>query len=495
MAGSYNLLKESWIPCVMPDGSASELSLRDVLVRAQEIREVSDPSPLTTASIHRLLLAVLYRIFAPQSIGDWLAIWESDGFSAPAVDEYLERWNGRFDLLDKDYPFYQTSLFSGKTKIKAINDMIPELTQGHTSTLFDHTMDDECPPISLAQSARMLVTIQAYMLGGTSGLGQNYRDGPGARSVTFCLLGENLFRSLLLNLIPASSLGFPANQDDKPVWEHDNLPVGNTPSGILDYLTWQTLKIRLSPSQATSPETSVEEATIGLGRDLAQDNLLSPFSRYHKDAKRGWLPMRLREDRSLWRDASTLLAVRTSSDDVNHPACLRWAAALTDDGHLPFGSQFALVAFGQSANQAKINFWRTERMPVPMEYLADEALVELLGSAITKTEMVGSDLRNAVTEVALNIVDSREEAYKVRDHMSPLGVYWASLEAPFYELLSEIPIGQEESLKTWSLNLKRLAWDSFESATNGLSRHPRALKATAMGSARLARGLATTLAE
>lgn len=130
-----------------------------------------------------------------------------------------------------------------------------------------------------------------------------------------------------------------------------------------------------------------------------------------------------------------------------------------------------------------------------MEYLADEALVELLGSAITKTEMVGSDLRNAVTEVALNIVDSREEAYKVRDHMSPLGVYWASLESPFYELLSEIPIGQEESLKTWSLNLKRLAWDSFESATNGLSRHPRALKATAMGSARLARGLATTLAD
>ena len=115
MTSSFNLIRENWIPCVMPDGSVSELSLRDTLVGAQGIREVSDPSPLTTASVYRLLLAVLYRVFAPQTMDDWLELWRLEGFSSSAIDDYLGRWEGRFDLLDDHHPFYQTSSFSGKT--------------------------------------------------------------------------------------------------------------------------------------------------------------------------------------------------------------------------------------------------------------------------------------------------------------------------------------------------------------------------------------------
>lgn len=495
MTSSFNLIRENWIPCVMPDGSISELSLRDTLVGAHGIREVSDPSPLTTASVHRLLLTMLYRVFAPQTMGDWLALWKLEGFASSAIEDYLGRWEGRFDLLDDHHPFYQTSSFTGKTKDKAINDIVPELTQGHTSTLFDHTMDDTCPPVSLSHAARILVTIQAYKLGGLSGLGSNYRDGPGARAISFYLLGDNLFRTLLLNLIPASSLGFPATQEDRPVWEHDTPPSGGTPNGVLDYLTWQTLQVRLEPSRSTSGEISILKTTIGLGRYLVQENLLSPFSRYTRDPKRGWMAMRLRQDMSLWRDASTLLAVRSSGAEVNHPACLRWAATLADDGHLQFGMQYALVAYGQSATQAKLNFWRTERMPVPVEYLSDESIVELLQSAIARSERVAMDLRRAVTEVALNLVDRRDEAYKIRDHMNASIPYWAGLESPFYRLLSELPARQEGSMEDWSNTLRGLARDSFEFATNALAQHPRALKATAIGSARLARGLATTLAD
>jgi CRISPR system Cascade subunit CasA len=426
---------------------------------------------------------------------DWLALWELDGFSSSDIDDYLGRWEGRFDLLEDHHPFYQTSSFSGKSKVKAINDIVPELTQGNTGTLFDHTMDDTCPPVSLSHAARILITIQGYKLSGLSGLETSYSRAPGAADIGFYLLGENLFRSLLLNLVPASSLGFPANEEDKPVWEHDTPPTGGTPNGILDYLTWQTLQIKLEPSQSLSGETAVSNTTMGLGRVIALEGLVSPFSRYKKDAKRGWLTMRLREDRSLWRDASTLLAIRTAGENVIQPACLRWAAALVDDGHLPFGVQYSLVAYGQAiVNISKIKFWRTERMPVPVEYLSDDSLVELLDVAIARAERVASDLRSAVTDVAFNLVDSRKEAYQIRDHMNAASLYWAGLESPFYRLLSEIPARQEESVMDWNIILRRLAQDSFESATNALAQRPRALKATAMGSARLARGLATTLA-
>ena len=38
MTDTFNLLHERWIPCVMEDGTVSELSLRDTLVQAREIR-------------------------------------------------------------------------------------------------------------------------------------------------------------------------------------------------------------------------------------------------------------------------------------------------------------------------------------------------------------------------------------------------------------------------------------------------------------------------
>ena len=56
MATRFNLLDEGWIPCVMNTGPVEELGIRDTLLRAGRIRRISDPSPLITISLHRLLL-------------------------------------------------------------------------------------------------------------------------------------------------------------------------------------------------------------------------------------------------------------------------------------------------------------------------------------------------------------------------------------------------------------------------------------------------------
>ena len=66
MTISFNLIDEPWIPCIL-DGTRVELGLRDVLAQAQQLREIRGDSPLETASLHRLLLAVLHRIFGPKS--------------------------------------------------------------------------------------------------------------------------------------------------------------------------------------------------------------------------------------------------------------------------------------------------------------------------------------------------------------------------------------------------------------------------------------------
>ena len=70
MKYSFNLIDQPWIPCVLPHGRMEDLSLRDTLLNAHKITAIFDQSPLVTAALHRLLLAILHRNFGPASQGE-----------------------------------------------------------------------------------------------------------------------------------------------------------------------------------------------------------------------------------------------------------------------------------------------------------------------------------------------------------------------------------------------------------------------------------------
>ncbi|MBU0608857.1 MAG: type I-E CRISPR-associated protein Cse1/CasA, partial [Armatimonadetes bacterium] len=83
MAWSFNLLHEPWIPVLLSaadsagPGGQRQMGLAEVLIRAHEIREIADPSPLVTVALHRLLLAVLHRVFAPTDERAWEQLWRA----------------------------------------------------------------------------------------------------------------------------------------------------------------------------------------------------------------------------------------------------------------------------------------------------------------------------------------------------------------------------------------------------------------------------------
>src|SRR5450756_512742 len=85
----FNLIDEPWIPCLTREGEYRELGLRETLVGAADLREVVDPSPLVTVALHRLLLAVLHRVFGPKDREAWAALWRAECFDAAKLDEYL----------------------------------------------------------------------------------------------------------------------------------------------------------------------------------------------------------------------------------------------------------------------------------------------------------------------------------------------------------------------------------------------------------------------
>ena len=92
----FNLIDEKWIPVRFSDGTHGELGLCDTLLRSSEIAAIEDQSPLVVASIHRFLLALLYRALeGPTDINQAKVLFR-EGLPAEKIKAYLEKWRDRF---------------------------------------------------------------------------------------------------------------------------------------------------------------------------------------------------------------------------------------------------------------------------------------------------------------------------------------------------------------------------------------------------------------
>jgi CRISPR system Cascade subunit CasA len=241
---SFNLIDSPFVPCVV--GGRIELwPLRSTLVRAHEVDELRDPSPMVTLALHRLLLAILHRTLnGPDSPEQWKKWWDKKCFDPDPINGYLSEVavTEHFDLFDARRPFFQDVVFEAKTR-GGINQIVRELSRGNNATLFDHTHEGPPPKLEAPAVARALITEQLFALGGgKSELGYT-SSAPAVGGVLILIRGENLFETLLLNLMPPDVAGFQAEApNDRPAWERPKRPSADshTPDGYLDYLTWQS---------------------------------------------------------------------------------------------------------------------------------------------------------------------------------------------------------------------------------------------------------------
>jgi CRISPR system Cascade subunit CasA len=262
----FNLTEEPWIPCLMPDGTLKEFSLLETLAKAHEIREISDDSPLVVVSMHRLLLAILHRNFGPKTFEEWKTLWRKGFWDAEKLKTYFESDNckNRFNLFDEERPFYQYPKVTKKGDADSdklpIETLMQEKATGANATLFDHSFKAKQTACSPAQAARYLVARHNFSLAGGVSYPFNLSNGVLVKGFSVLAIGKNLFETLALNLIVYHrDKPIPIQDDDgisldKPFWEGETLPEakerdkdGTVPLGYLDYLTWQSRRIKLLP--------------------------------------------------------------------------------------------------------------------------------------------------------------------------------------------------------------------------------------------------------
>lgn len=493
---SFNLVDEPWIPSVTLGGRREELGLQDTLVRAHDILEIHDPSPLVTASLHRLLLAVLHRVFGPEVVADWQKLWQEGHFEPLAIEGYFKKWHSRFYLFDEKNAFYQVCQFTSKSKRVKVNDLVHEYARGNNPTLFDHTTDDTCLPLLPSEAARKLIAYHFFSLGGLSGLGRDvaFPDAPLAKHIFFLVRGSNLFETLMLNLVKYDkSEPVPIMHQDSPIWEQvASLRSSDIPQGYLDYLTWQTRLLRLV-SGASGGSVFVGEVDMAQGYRLLKDiPFFDPALFYRKE--KAWQPLRFLEYKALWRESSALFGAIQRLRD-NHFGLLHWLWQLVDSNVIPQSRVYYLEAFGLCAKQAKVNFWRHERMPMPLDYLANQDLVNDLTVALEHAESVAAVLSKAVWTLAGDLVRENDKVSRnqIAGHLKPSQVFWSRLERPFYETMESIPKEPERALSQWDKTLRQAAWHAFEASTCSLDHSARTLKALEDARRSLAGGLAKVL--
>jgi CRISPR system Cascade subunit CasA len=501
MNPTFDLLQSPWVPCIQAKGASVELGLRDALAQAHELRELHGESPLVTAALHRLLLAVLHRVFGPATCDEWAILWKAGRWDITRLDVYLDQWRHGFDLFDLERPFYQAR--DERVKPKSVSSLVYEVASGNNPTLFDHHTDAEGITLSSAQAARMLVAAQAFGLAGLSGLPQKFTDGPCARGIVFLVQGKTLFETLALNLLRyTDDSPIPRWPDDCPAWEMDDpfSPNRTQPRGYLDYLTWLNRRVLLLP-EPTEDGVVVREMTMAPALRL-DDSVLNPMTHYRRDEKRGPLPLAFNEGRALWRDSAALF--RLGDKGYQPPQAFQWLSELVDEGHLDESQTRRCLALGMSKKQAKVNFYRSQRMPLPMRYLKEKALVESLGTALTMAEETSRQLWGAARTLATFILspeaDLESARQPVREDLDALTHqwaverrYWSRLELPFRRTMEALPQDTDEALTTWRRTLLKTVWEAFDQIADNLGHDPPTLKAVVRAREQLAAGLVKIL--
>lgn len=511
---SFNLLHEPWLPVLDADGRRREVGLRDALVNAHQWREVYADNPIETAALNRLLLAIVIDGFLPHPDEDaWWDRWEAGRFDEDAVDAYFADSvrADRFDLLHPERPFYQHPEPLAKDPAP-LSKLFHAEASGNNATLFGHEVDAFPRPRSLAETARAVVCTQAAALGGGVSKPFNFSHAPLVGGAVFWIRGRSLFEALLLNASPEPEARMMLLENDDPGWPpawerplpkiHARRPV----HGYRDYLTWQARRLTLVTETHPGGETVATAVYITQGDKDDPPVQNDPLMASAVSKTGGVFPYGLRADRAVWRDADTLFKLLRPGEGGS-PRTFSW---LREVHRLTDIDRYVVDVFGLINDQAKVEMWRHEQMPVFPALLADATdeghPIHQIQSALDLANEQRDILNRALRTTAAFLLAPPKPGTNDAPDADPkaitalvetLGVepsFWAALEPHFHAFLARLAEHATATYDTrqailweWAAIVYEAAREAFRAATAHLDRDARQLRAVAEGTRRLMR--------
>ena len=502
---TFDLVSQPWIPCERLDGTRVEYGIRETLARAHELAAVSDESPLVTAVLHRLLLAILDRALKPKDRDDWLMLWEADVLPMDRIDAYLEQWRHRFDLFHPERPFMQVARLEAllteergepPARLLARTLAVEHSQYGSDVHLFEPTPQE--PGLTPPEAARSLLSFQGYAAGGKIKNETTSWTEAVLRSGVAVLARATVFgRTLLLNTIPRVS----RPMDDLPPWERDRPIIRTIRSviGPIDQLTWPSRRVHLLP-EPSKRGVMIREVITAAGERSDTKSEDPQFCYLLGDKESAPFAVKFRTGKATWRDSAALFEGTRSTYVHRRPWALDQLANLASEGLIPRRGRFDCELLGLSGKPANtmVYFWRHERWPLPPSILMEAARVSVLRGALSLAEDVGLRLERKVLftlcERAVSVGDRAahsKDVTNVRDSLAAMPHYWSTLGRDFEAWLPSLgdSTDPDDVLPAWKTSIRATAEDAFALAARKLGTSARAFQAIAVSQRALRRML------
>jgi CRISPR system Cascade subunit CasA len=365
----FNLLHERWVSVMKPDGATEEVSLLDLFRNAPKWQGLAGELPTQDVAVLRLLLAILHAVFgrydpdgtfAPLSspfdaLNRWKALWDGHTFPMGIIEDYLLHYEDRFWLFHPGRPFYQVAGMGKTTEYTAakLNGEISE--SSNKIRLFPQRTGSSKRALCYSEAARWLLYVNAF--DDTSAKPKEKGlPSPGAgwlgRLGLITAVGDNLFETLLLNLIFLKDGGSELWGGERPIWEAEivkadertQITIPDNPSALL---TLQSRRLLLK----REGNSVVGFALLG-GDYFPKENALAEQMTVWRNAAKKktdlpeYHPKRHDPARQIWRDFSALIA---QSEEKRRPGVVGWLALLKEKRLIPlsyFRFQTAAVKYG-----------------------------------------------------------------------------------------------------------------------------------------------------
>jgi CRISPR system Cascade subunit CasA len=479
---SFNLLQEDWIPVVMQNWQQREVSLVELFRIWETVREIQADNPPTTLAIHRLLLAILHRAYhGPKNVDHWEEIREDNGKAAIA---YLEKWRDRFDLFDPEHPFMQNVEIAAE----AAGDVyLAHVLHGNnTSTVFCHEHQWSSASLTIPESARLVLRIHSFDTGGRKmGATDSAAVLPMMDAANVLVRGNSLYETLLLNLMeydPAREKPSVVTGDDIPCWERQyQKPKERIPVGYVDYLTYQWRRVKLFVQGDKVMQVAVHPGDR-IPKDVASSQWECGIA--YTMTSKGAMTVRLKLERSLWRDSAVFLQ---SAETSLRPRILDWVAELKAEKLVE--PNVHLQVLGLNVDNAKPLGWSDQQFAAPFGYLSNKQLWDALSRAIA----IAEDHQQIFRSFRGSPYHALAEALKNHDAGSFAATldgesrYWSAMDQAFQSLLEDLLKDETKDgngitygnakLPEWTKTIQKAAREAFTDSIAAIRNYEARAKA------------------
>lgn len=502
----FNLCNEPWIPVLYVSGQTQEVSLKQLFDESNSIRKIHSGDATTDVAILGVAVVIFFRAVLEnkEEYGElyrepkkWIQNISLGGSEQLYfVQDYLKKYQDRFNLFDAERPFMQVvDLHTSKGEVKPVSRLVLD----SESEYFSMRAEQALTSLSYAEAARYLVTVQAYDYSGIkSGAvgdprvkgGKGYPLGVGWYGTTGKIIvhGENLIETLLycidyeqlLNVEKVKGKSHRIALQDKSVWERE-LPdtaaprayKGGDPTkykdepapavGMCEILTWQSRRVRLFPENGRVTGVLVSNGDKWFDRNTYTDPLTAyRFSKNQSTQTNPvWMPKAHSAERTLWRGVDALL-MRLDSSQIKQDKPAPVIRQISSGKYFPAGAKanVQLVGMVYGNQSAVIEGTIDESLSLELALLTEQGA--RISTTVRENIQITMDAAIALGQYAGNLLRAAGKEYEFRPSVTESILH--RMEDEFRSWLADLSVSDDVSTQAakWQSKVRRILEDEAD---------------------------------